>query len=225
MRLIKFAGLTLLLSGALSAQPRLSITGGTTFDFGELYASSAKKLLTLLNTGKDTLVITNVSASCGCTGALLSNAHIAPRDSGILAITFDAKRFSGPVEKAVSFLTNDKTQPHVTVTFRATVNKTLEFDPEYFYLSTFADSLVTKEMMVKNSSKQTITLLRITPHSGLISVMATKNAIEPGEDITLSCSGKFSEARTFSGNIEIATDHPMAPLFTIRYFALVKGNK
>lgn len=209
----------------LLAQPKLDVVGGTTFSFGDLYSPSARKLLTLRNTGKDTLIVSNVGASCGCTGALISHDHIAPRDSGILQITFDAKRFNGPVEKVVSFATNDKHQEHVSVTFHANVFKTLELDPEYFYFSTYPDSVSTKEVTVRNSSNQTIRLLRIKASSDVVSVIATRDELEPGEETSLSASGKFEAAGTFSGNIEITTDHPKLPSVAIRYFALVKGKK
>ncbi len=229
MRLHVFAAtagiLTCLMPAHLLAQPRLHIVGGASFDFGELYTPSAKKLLTLRNTGQDTLIISNVSASCGCTGVLMSHNRIAAGDSGVLAITFDAKRFSGPVEKIVSFSTNDKSQEHVRITFRATVNKTLEFEPEYFYFSTFPDSIATKELTIKNSSKKVIRLLRIAPSSEVFSVTASEDRIEPGQEITLTGSVKLASVGTFSGNVEITTDHSNVPSFAVRYFALVKERK
>ena len=212
-------------AASLFSQPKLHLVGGTTVDFGDVYSASAQKFLTLRNAGRDTLVISNVSASCGCTGALVSHDHIAPGDSGILAITFDAKRFDGAVEKTVSFASNDKSQEHVSVKFHANVHKTLECDPEYFYFSTHPDSLSTKELSLKNSSKQKIRLLRINVPTDLISVQASRMEIEPGDEIMLQASGSFKAPGTFRGNIEISTDYPIVPTFTLRYFAFVKENR
>ena len=129
------------------------------------------------------------------------------------------------VEKFISFSTNETGHEQVSLSFHATVNKTLEFDPEYFYFSTYPDSAATKELSVRNSSKQLIRILSIHPSSALIAVTTTDNRIEPGEEIALSGSIRLKYAGTFSGNVEITTDHPKVPVFTIRYFALVKEKK
>ncbi len=74
------------LSAALSpAQPKFTLDGGMAFDFGELYTTTpVEKTLRISNSGSDTLRITNVSGSCGCTGTLLSASEIPPGGSGTL---------------------------------------------------------------------------------------------------------------------------------------------
>ena len=101
----------ILFSSNLVSQPKLKIPIGTKFSFGDIVLTSkVQKSVVLKNIGKDTLDISNVHATCGCTAAMLSNNRIAPRDSGMLNITFDASRFSGTVQKGVTFNTNDPKQ-------------------------------------------------------------------------------------------------------------------
>ena len=218
-----------LLSGILTAlafsQPKIEVVGGTSFDFGDIWTNSAKRLLTIRNIGKSKLVISNVSASCGCTGTLLSNSEILPGKSGTLQISFDASRFSGKVQKDVSFQTNDTTQKRVGIKFSATVNKTLEFDPGYFYFSTYPDSFASKDITVKNSSSTPIHILSITPSSKAVSVTSSLMEIPPGEDAELTAALKVKSAGTTSGDIVITTDHPKVPKYTLRFFALVKEKK
>src|ERR1043166_8182345 len=124
----------------LFGQSKLVIVGRNVLEFGVVYTPSIERFITLKNTGTDTLSISNVSTTCGCTAALLSNAHLAPGDTGTLSIKFDAKRYSGKVQKTVSMNTNDPTQKHININFTADVVKSLDFDPEYMFFSTTVDS-------------------------------------------------------------------------------------
>jgi len=229
LNVLRRVALFVLLTGLLAAcgfsQPKLEIVGGETFDFGDIWTTSAVKLVTLNNRGTSKLAISKVSAACGCTGLLLSEAEIPPGKSGTLQITFDASRFSGKVEKSLTFETNDTTHRRVGIKFTANVNKTLEFDPEYFYFSTFPDSLASKDITIKNFSSTPIRILSITPSSNAISVSSSSNEIPAGEDTELTATLKVKSAGTASGNIIITTDHPKVPKFTLRFFALVKATK
>ncbi|HEV8537479.1 MAG TPA: DUF1573 domain-containing protein [Bacteroidota bacterium] len=209
----------------VSAQPRLSLVGGTTPDFGVIYTPSIERLITLRNVGTDTLTISGVSTSCGCTAALVSNDHIAPGDSGILSVKFDAKSYSGKVEKLVSLNTNDTTQKHVNIKFAATVIKSLDFEPEYFFFSTTIDSLTEKTIAITNSSSQTIHILSVKPSSELVSLKLSEDKLEPGEESSLSCTIRPTEPGTVRGNIEILTDFREHPKLSISYFAYTKAKK
>jgi len=224
-RFASFLLLSALLAAGALAQPKLEIVGGESFDFGDIWTSSAKRLLTLKNRGTSKLVISNVSASCGCTGLLMSDDEIPPGKSGTLQITFDASRFSGHVEKNLTFETNDTTHRRVGIKFTATVNKTLEFDPEYFYFSTYPDSLASKDITIKNSSSTPIKILSITPSSNTVSVSSSLSEIPPGEDAELTATLRLKSTGTSSGEVVITTDHPKVPKFTLRFFALVKEKK
>jgi hypothetical protein len=211
--------------GVISGQPKLHVVEGSAFDFGDIYTPSASKILTIKNLGEDTLVILNVGTSCGCTAALASADHLPPGDSGTVSITFDAKRFSGKVEKLVSLTTNDTTQRYFTIHFTANVIKTLEFDPEYLFVTAAPDSITTKELTVTNASSLPIHILSTTTSSGIITVTWDKDKLDPGEDAMLKAVVKLPRRGTYRGNIRITTDHPHHPVLTITYFAQGKEKK
>ena len=212
-------------SSFMLGQPRLRVVGGTQVDLGDMYATSVRKLVPLMNDGTDTLVISNVGSSCHCTGTLVSKDHIAPGDTGYLAITFDTRGYSGPIEKSISMTTSDTSHKHVSLRVIGTVVKTLEFEPEYFYFSTQVDSLTTKTLTVRNSSKETIRILSIKPASDIIRVTSESNELKPDEETTLTAVIRPTTSGTLNGDIDIITDHPRNALFTMRYFALVKSAK
>jgi hypothetical protein len=209
----------------LTAQPKLMIVGGTTPDFGSVFTPSMERFITLKNVGTDTLTIANVSTSCGCTAALISNAHIAAGDSGILSIKFDAKRYAGPVQKTISMYTNDSTQKHIGIVFAVNVIKSLEVDPEYMFFYTTIDSTAESILSIKNSSTQTIRIRSVKPSSDFVSVKISNDKLDPGEEASLTGTIHPTETGTVRGNIEITTDFPIYPKLTVGYFAYTKRKK
>lgn len=226
MRISLFGALALFLSAPFCfSQPKLQIAEGLSPDFGTVYTPTMQRFLTLKNVGTDTLTISDVSTSCGCTAALVSMDHIPPGQSGTVSITFDAKRYTGPVSKAISMNTNDASQKHVNVTFKANVVKSLQCDPEYFFFSAMVDSAAENTVTIENTSSQTIHIKSVTPSSGFISVKLSKNDLDPGEEATLTGTIRPTVAGTERGSIELTTDFKPYPKFTVTYFALAKAKK
>ena len=223
-RAVLYLGLTILSPFSLfSGEAKLNVVGGMKIDFGDVYTGlTVKRLVTLKNDGTDTLIISNVSSSCGCTGTLLTHDHIAPNDSGVLEITFNTKKFSGKVDKSISMYTNDSTQSYIHIYFTANVLTLLTFEPEYFYFQTTADSATTQTMSITNTGSQAVRILSVKPTSELFSAKVSEDKIDPGKRATLVSVLKAKYAGTFFGNIEITTDNPNIPLLSLRVAALVK---
>jgi len=66
----------------------------------------------LTNAGDETLKITNVMTSCGCTTTTLSKSELAPGESIDLEAEVNTTGFSGNVEKTVTVQSNDPTTPN-----------------------------------------------------------------------------------------------------------------
>ena len=215
-----------LLPAILIAQPKLSVVGGSRFDLGEISVlSPVTRKLTLKNTGSDTLSITDVSATCGCTGTLMSNDLIPPGDSGILSITFNPRNIRGRAEKAVSMNTNDPEQKHMRITFSAVVAPVLEVDLDYLVVRTQLDSVATDTFFVKNTSSVPVQILSVTPTDAEISVAPSALHLNPNDSAAVTCVFTPKRVGTVKGNIIIRTDHPKAPSLNLRFFALVSGKK
>ena len=60
------------------------------------------------NTGKELLIITGVSVSCGCTVAEKPLEPILPGDSGVIKASFDSKGRTGNNHKVLMVFANTK---------------------------------------------------------------------------------------------------------------------
>jgi hypothetical protein len=209
----------LLWSAAAIAQPKFGIEGGKVFDFGELRTiATVTRELRILNSGTDTLRITDVSGSCGCTGTLLSNSTIPPGGDGILKITFDPAKFKGKVEKTVSMKTNDPAEKNPHITFTATITQILEFDVTHVVVTTAVDSEGITVVTVKNLSDIPITVTGVHAVPRDLVVSITPGLLKPGASAELRCTAKPAKTGIVKGDITLTTDHPLLPETGIRYF-------
>ena len=85
-----------------------------TYDFGKvIQGERLSYTFHFKNVGKSSLVISDVSASCGCTSSIPPTAPIQPGEKGEITITFDSTHKSGEVMSALVVAAN--TYPAQTV--------------------------------------------------------------------------------------------------------------
>lgn len=206
-----------------SSQPAVEIVGGKIFNFGTLLTNRVvTKELTLRNRGTDTLKIWDVSGSCGCTGTLLSNDHLLPGEEGILKITFDPEKLSGPVEKMISMKTNDPVDPNPHIAFHADVRHILEFDREYLVFQTRPDSAAVSVLRIMNTSDKPVAILDVTGGAPELTTEISRKVIPPGAEATLTCRMLTGKAGILKGDLTIRTDHELIPTLSLRYFSYSK---
>lgn len=78
-----------------------------TFNFGDLEKGKpASHEFTFKNTTKQTILITNVKAQCGCTATNYTKTPIKPGETGMVTATYNAAN-AGSFSKTVTVTTND----------------------------------------------------------------------------------------------------------------------
>lgn len=92
----------------------------TTHDFGDVPQSQGilETTFEVRNEGKNTLEIGELSTSCGCTTAEISNKSIQPNDTATLTVYFDPNFHEEPADKltrTVFIPTNDPNKPEAEV--------------------------------------------------------------------------------------------------------------
>lgn len=94
----------------------------TSWDFGRIKQGEVvSHEFTFRNSGKAVLVVKNVSTSCGCAAALVSQKEIAPGGEGKIKVTFDSRGYAGKVIKYIYFESNDPNKPRQELTITAEV--------------------------------------------------------------------------------------------------------
>jgi hypothetical protein len=215
--------LSLILPALAAGQPKAVVPGGLSFDFGTLYSTmKVKRLVAIRNEGTDTLEVSDVSTSCGCTAALISHRQIAPGDSGTIEVAFDPRKFSGAVEKGVSWKTNDPSNPKWHLVFTANVSKLVEVNPEYLIIRAAVGVPEAAHITISNMGLDPITILSVASSSPLIAFGEFEKTLRPSAPLELSLTFTAAASGAQNGDIVIRTDSPNVPLLSLRYFALVK---
>ena len=96
-----------------TAKPSLVTWTKDVHDFGDLKKGvPASYDFTFKNTTKETVLITNVKASCGCTATNYTKTPIKPGETGSITATYNAAA-AGGFSKAITVTTNDTETPKV----------------------------------------------------------------------------------------------------------------
>jgi hypothetical protein len=83
--------------------------------------SIVRHTFTLANTGDETLSITTVQTSCGCTTTALSKSSLAPGESIGLDATVNTAGFVGTVERTLTIQSNDPVNPNLVLRLALTM--------------------------------------------------------------------------------------------------------
>jgi hypothetical protein len=116
---------SLLLAACSSTQPQI-VLETESFDFGDVVNGDVvSKTLLVRNEGNASLVIDEVSTSCGCTTASLEPMTIPAGGTATLQIEFDSgahgSDLTGSVVRQIFLTSNDPQQSEIVVEFSANV--------------------------------------------------------------------------------------------------------
>jgi len=112
MKRLLFAFTLVLFTASLTlAQQKeavFAVVGESTHDFKTIKEAngSATHTFKVKNEGKAPLVITRVTASCGCTTPEYTTEPIAPGKTGEIKVTYDTTGRPGPFTKTISVFSN-----------------------------------------------------------------------------------------------------------------------
>jgi len=113
----------LLFSTLLFAEPKLDVSSET-WDFGTLKeGEKAEHVFILKNVGDDTLVISKVRATCGCTATLLEDSIIPPGGETKLKSSLRTMGMSGVFHKYIYVYSNDFENPRISLVLTGKVQR------------------------------------------------------------------------------------------------------
>lgn len=142
------------------------------------------------NEGTDTLLITAVKSTCGCTTAPLESDRIAPGEVTNLQVQLNTKKLHGLVKKFINIECSDPINPYMRISFKAIIN-----DPKQVIISTpnkadFGNVLKgeskTVTVELKNAAENNLNLNMVAPPDGkLVSMELSKSVLTAGETTEL----------------------------------------
>lgn len=212
----------------LHGQPRVTVEGGNTFDFGTINRGEiVKKKVFLKNTGTDTLVLRRVVPSCGCTGAVTSSDHIAPGATGSVEITFNSQNASGTMHKTVSIETNVPDSPQTVISFAANVIEEITMTPSQCLIK---DAEVGKPValtiVIQNTGKEGLRLLSYTTELAGFALKLPAAMIKPGQSAEVRVT--FTPTRAVPilyESARIKTSNPRMAELYLPIYGNVKESK
>ncbi len=157
---------------------------------GQIVAHNFK----IFNRGGDTLRITKLRSSCGCTVANVGSKVLAPGDSTLIRVTFNTKNKRGVQRKTIFVLSNDPYSPRLKFTLNATVygkNDNIEMIKKgpKLKLQTYQlqlgkideGTIKTTHIKYKNVGKYPLTIQQLKTSSKFIKVIPNKLKLKPNE--------------------------------------------
>lgn len=103
-----------------------------TYDFGEIDKGEKVSFeYKFTNKGDAELIISEVKPSCGCTTADMDKKNYQPGESGTIPITFDSTRFNGAINKTVTVVSNDATNPRKQIKLTGKIVQEVTINPTY----------------------------------------------------------------------------------------------
>lgn len=120
--------------GLLFADPEM-VFDKTLVEIGKIDDSEPVEVeFKFTNRGVGTLVISNVSSTCGCTVPQLTKREYGPGESGVIKATFDPKNRPGQQHKSITVASNDGRNPTMSLTLTADVVPNVRVDPQQLML-------------------------------------------------------------------------------------------
>lgn len=189
------------------------------YNFGETAeGSDVTYTFTFLNSGTDTLKITSVRPTCGCTVVGRFAREVAPGKSGDIPVVFKTKGFEGYVSKTIRVETNIPESEPIILSMEGKINLIIKVDPDNVWLGqTRANGPpLTKTISVKNYVDTPLKIIKIKPSGENCTTKV--NTIEEGKeytiDITVSPPFKMNQVKE---TLDIMTNIEGRELIKVKY--------
>ncbi|MBI2419190.1 MAG: DUF1573 domain-containing protein [Ignavibacteriales bacterium] len=207
-----------------------------TYDFGTIKQGEiVKHSFLIMNDGDDTLKITNVVTSCGCTAFDVSKRELIPGETVSLNVEFNSHGRIGQQTKYISIASNDKEKPSSSVILKGVVSEEsfekpmnaevpkIEFPESQHDFGVIQEGkIVDYTFAFKNTGKKDLEIRDIRTSCGCTAALVSQKLLKPGEagtlKIELDTSNRFGR---MSRTISVTTNEIEAPVKVLTIYAEV----
>lgn len=227
--IIIFGCLNITLTLQSNAQPLIMFPHGTTYDWGKVKPKDnpLNAEIVIGNAGKDTLKITKVQPTCGCTTAPLLKDILAPGETTSMMVTLSIGNYDGPIHKTIRIFSNDTSQKEIDVNLKALIQRDIFVTPSSFI--SFNELKVGETgkqlLIINNNSEKDISIKvgNLTPKS-LQLKLRDGQIIKKGETYPLEVSITAAEPGILKGKILLLTSNSDFPEIPIFVFGDIKNS-
>ena len=219
-----------LLAVTLAANAKITFEK-TELDFGELESGKVVDLeYKFKNTGDETLIIKNISSSCGCTVTKVDKKEYNPGDEGIIPVKFFSRGYNGKIVKTITVATNDP--ENVYTRLKVMGNVVLKDFAQWEIIGTdrldFSEVTLgqkyTEKIKFKNTGTIDLRIIEIT-HAPEISPEFNKKVLAPDEEGEVNIVFKPMQPGRFAAFMRIRTNAYKQRSVIIKVSAEIKGNE
>lgn len=205
------------------------------YDFGDINEGEiVAHDFVIFNRGTDTLKISRVKASCGCTAVKPTKTALIPEDSTTVTVKFNSQNRRGAQRKFVYIFSNDPDTPQLRLVFKANVILKEEVgmtDKPSIWLSQYTHNFGTVRegtvldlnIDVMNNGKTDLSIQEIKSSCGCTAALLSSKMLKPDEKGTLKV--KF-DTKNLSGRIArtvaLLSNDPVNPTSVLTIIANIE---
>jgi hypothetical protein len=200
-----------------------------THDFGTV---SEGKVATydfeFTNDGNAPIIISNVTASCGCTTPFWTHEPVLPGNKGKISASYNSAGRPGPFTKTITVASN-ASNTSLVLTIRGTVNPkptataeelakspTMKLQLEgHNFGKLEKGQTVTKAFAFTNTGKTDLTIKSVYSACGCVTYKASKPTVKPGEKATLELRYTPRALNQQNERVSVTTNDLNTPMQTI----------
>ena len=193
------------------------------YDFGRVQSGDLVKYSFIFtNVGDQTLEVTAVQPSCGCTTAGDWTHKVEPGQTGTIAVQFNSANQPSQVFKTINVTSNDKQRRVNVLQLKGTVWKAIEVLPQYTLINVPPDSTSASasiKILNHGNDPLTVSSLECTPKT--FSVTLTTNT--PGQDYTVALKSEIElNIGNIQGKITLKTSSTKTPNLDLPFWVTVQ---
>lgn len=173
------------------------------------------------NAGNGTLIIGEISKTCGCTPFSLEKKEYAPGESGTLKVNYFSEAQRGQTTKQLVIHSNDKSNPEVTLAVKADIKIQVDYEPKTLNLLLKQENANCPQLTLTSIDDQPFSITSFNSTANCItadynpSEKATKFVLQPKVDLEIL-------GKTLNGRIEIGLTHPECKTISVGINTLPK---
>ena len=220
----------LLLTVTLAASAKITFEK-TELDFGELESGKVVDMeYKFKNTGDETLIIKNISSSCGCTVTKVEKKEYKPGEEGTIPVKFFSRGYNGKIVKTITVSSNDP--DNVYTRLKVMGNVVLKDFAQWEIIG--ADRLdfsevalgqkYTEKIKLKNTGTIDLRIIEVT-HAPELSPEFNKKVLAPDEEGEINIAFKPMQAGRFAAFMRIQTNAYRQRSVIIKVSADIKEEK